>query len=125
MSYTEFEFQVASDAGLVRLIFLVGEDSDGPATYFHDPIFGARQDRFRKRLRDSGLTVARVTSPGELEAALLHALLALPRPPGQSPTSPVAIRCAMLLRPIHQHICQQPIVTSIDSAEHSFLPPAA
>jgi hypothetical protein len=80
MSYTEFEFQVASDAGLVRLIFLVGEDSDGPATFFHDPIFGARQDRFRKRFRDSGLTVARVTSPGELEAALLHALLALPRP---------------------------------------------
>jgi hypothetical protein len=46
MSYTEFEFQVASDAGLVRLIFLIGEDSDGPATFFHDPISGLGKTDF-------------------------------------------------------------------------------
>ena len=47
---------------------------------FRDPRYGARQEAFRVRLRDSGITTATVTSSDGLEVALLHALAALPAP---------------------------------------------
>ena len=47
---------------------------------FRDTEYGERQEAFRTRLADCGLTIATVTSPGELEAALLQALIYLPRP---------------------------------------------
>ena len=62
-----------------RLVFLLGEEAEGPAALFRDAEFGARQDAFRARLVDSGVTAATVTTPGELEAAVLHALVELPR----------------------------------------------
>ena len=80
LSYTELEFEAAGELGISRLVFLLGDETDGPAGLFRDPQHGARQEGFRQRLQDSGVTAAVVSSPGELEAAVLHALTELPRP---------------------------------------------
>jgi hypothetical protein len=53
------------------------KEAEGPSALFVDSEFGGRQQAFRSRLADSGLTAVTVTSPGELEAALLHALVEL------------------------------------------------
>ena len=79
VSYTELEFQVATEVGLPRLVFLLDEEAEGPAALFRDPIRGTRQEKFRDRLVDSGVTTARVASPGELEVKVLHALIEMRR----------------------------------------------
>ena len=79
LSYTELEFTVAGSAGIPRLVFLLSEDTEGPAAMFRDPDYGARQQAFRSRLTDGGVTTAIVSSPAELETAVLHALTNLPR----------------------------------------------
>src|SRR3954451_3442374 len=80
LSYTELEHQTAEQRGMPRLVFLLGEDTEGPAAMFVDLEYGARQQAFRGRLLGSGVTTATVTSPAELETAVLQALSALPRP---------------------------------------------
>src|SRR5215208_2601792 len=80
VSYTELEHETAHLRGIPRLVFLLGEDTEGPAAMFGDLEHGARQHTFRSRLASSGVTTATVTSPGELEIALLQALTTLPRP---------------------------------------------
>jgi hypothetical protein len=88
VSYTELEHETAEQQDIPRLVFLLGEDTEGPAAMFADLERGARQHAFRDRLAGSGVTTATVTSPGELETALLHALTALPRPEQQpAPTN--------------------------------------
>jgi hypothetical protein len=47
---------------------------------FRDPQFGARQEAFRARLVESGVTAATVTDPGGLELALHRALMELSHP---------------------------------------------
>ena len=79
LSYTELEFEVAGETAVPRLAFLLGEGTEGPAGMFRDPEYGTRQNAFRARLADSGITTTTVSNPGELEAALLQALHALPR----------------------------------------------
>jgi hypothetical protein len=79
-SYTELEHATAEQCGIPRLVFLLGEDTEGPAAMFADLQHAPRQQAFRARLADSGVTTATVTGPGELETALLQALTALPRP---------------------------------------------
>jgi hypothetical protein len=54
------------------LVFLLGEDTNGPAAMFGDLEHGARQHAFRGRLAESGVTTATITSSAELETALLH-----------------------------------------------------
>lgn len=77
MSYTEHEFETATHLGIPRLVFLLSEDTVGPGRLFRDTRYGARQDRFRQRLRNSGVTTRDVTSPDDLKAAILQALTGL------------------------------------------------
>ncbi len=79
VSYSELEFEAAAQAGVPRLVFLLDEQTEGPAGLFRDPEYGTRQDGFRDRLHGSGVTIATVSSADQLETAVLHALTGLPR----------------------------------------------
>jgi hypothetical protein len=101
-SFVELEFEAASAAGIPRLVFLIGADTEGPADLFIDHRFGERQQAFRARLQSSGFVVATVTTPDRLETEVLHALSALrprryrthPRP-GASPPADAAVKVAI------------------------------
>ncbi len=79
VSYTEAEFETATELGIDRLVFLLAGSTTGPADMFLDIRYGDRQLAFRQRLQDAGFIAATVSSPAELETALLHALTHLPR----------------------------------------------
>jgi tetratricopeptide (TPR) repeat protein len=78
LSYTELEFETATNAGLPRLVFLLDEDAvlPIPAAKLQDsdPDRQARQRSFRTRLLAAGIIVAKVASPEQLELELLQAL---------------------------------------------------
>lgn len=79
VSYSELEFEAAGEAGIPQLVFIIDEAAEGPALLFLDPDYGARQGAFRTRLRNGSVTAEMVTSPDQLETAVLHALSSLPR----------------------------------------------
>ena len=69
VSYTELEFGTATEAGLDRLVFVLDEgaaDVGLPVSALIDREFGARQDAFRRRVRDSGLVTGSFASPAAL-----------------------------------------------------------
>jgi HEAT repeat protein len=113
LSYTELEFQIATARGLPRLVFLLGEDTEGPAGLMQDLDYGPRQRDFRKRLLECGATIATVATPADLEIALLHALTALVPPldagdgehadPSQTPALGADVRAAYLAALIGQY----------------------
>ena len=75
ISYTEFEFEVATVAGLPRLVFLIDDHTPmPPALVDHDR---ALISRFRRRVREGAdhLAIAFVSDPGRLEAAVSQALV--------------------------------------------------
>jgi TIR domain/Domain of unknown function (DUF4062) len=77
LSYTELEFEEATTAGMPRLVFLLGEDAQGPAELFRDIENSARQEAFRISLAGRGITTATVTSPEGLSEALYQALVSV------------------------------------------------
>jgi hypothetical protein len=44
------EHETAEQRGIPRLVFLLGQDTEGPAAMFADLEYGARQHAFRGRL---------------------------------------------------------------------------
>jgi hypothetical protein len=74
ISYTQLEFNTAAEAGLPRLVYLIGEDAEGPADLFRDTQYGARQEEFRRWLH-SGVTLVVVRSPEQLETKLYQGLV--------------------------------------------------
>jgi Domain of unknown function (DUF4062) len=79
LSYIELEHETAEQAGIPRLVFLLSQETEGPARMFDDVHYGARQQAFRTRLCDAGVTTTSISSPAELEIALLQALSSLSR----------------------------------------------
>jgi tetratricopeptide (TPR) repeat protein len=79
VSYTELEFDTATEAGLVRLAFLLDENValpiPLPRLLDQEPDLQDRQQAFRDRLLNAaGITVRRVTDPQDLQLALFKAL---------------------------------------------------
>jgi len=77
VSYTELEFDIATEAGLDRLMFMLdteAEDLGIPASALIDREFGARQDAFRRRVQESGLTTQSFASPAALSQLVERSL---------------------------------------------------
>jgi len=63
VSYTELEFDTATEAGLPRLVFLLDTDAVDvgiPVSKLVDHEFGARQVAFRRRAREAGAAHSRM-----------------------------------------------------------------
>ena len=95
MSYTELEFGTATEAGLDRLVFMLDEgaaDVGMPVSALIDRQFGARQDAFRRRVRETGLVTGSFDSPaalGQLVERSLRELVQARRADGGSQGGPV------------------------------------
>jgi tetratricopeptide (TPR) repeat protein len=69
VSYTELEFDTATEAGLDRLVFVLDTEAADvgiPLSGLIDREFGDRQDAFRRRVQDSGLTTQSFANPDAL-----------------------------------------------------------
>jgi tetratricopeptide (TPR) repeat protein len=69
VSYTELEFDTATEAALDRLMFLLDTDADDvgiPPSKLIDHEFGARQEAFRRRVQASRLVTQTFTDPATL-----------------------------------------------------------
>ena len=69
VSYTELEFDTATEAGLDRLVFVLDTDAAEvgiPPSRLIDHEFGARQEVFRRRVQASGLVTQAFTDPATL-----------------------------------------------------------
>jgi hypothetical protein len=88
VSYTELEFDTATEAGLPRLVFLLDEDAAVPIPpgrlLDRDPGLQARQRVFRGRVLESGVMAGTFSSPEQLELLVWQAL-SQTRPPVTPP----------------------------------------
>jgi tetratricopeptide (TPR) repeat protein len=69
ISYTELEFDTATEASLPRLVFLLdtsAADVGIPPSGLIDVEFGARQAAFRARVQEAGLVIQSFTAPATL-----------------------------------------------------------
>jgi tetratricopeptide (TPR) repeat protein len=82
VSYTELEFDTATEAGKPRLVFVLDEDAAVPIPPGRlldtDLSLQERQRAFRARVLDSGVLAAKFATPEQLELLLLQALQGLP-----------------------------------------------
>ena len=111
VSYTELEFDTATEAGLDRLVFLLdtgAADVGIPLSALIDRKFGARQDAFRRRVQDSGLTTQSFANPaalGQLVERSLRDLADTRRRIGsgiareQVPAEPQPVRASKFVNP--------------------------
>jgi Domain of unknown function (DUF4062)/NACHT domain len=72
ISYTELEFEAATDAGMPRLVFLLEEAVSLPEGQADVDL--GRVEAFRQRLRDAAMVVRAFTSDAGLELEVFHAL---------------------------------------------------
>jgi hypothetical protein len=87
ISYTELEFNTATEMSIPRLVFLLDDDSEDhglPAKALIDRDYGARQDAFLKRVRDAGLTLQRFRNPDDLKGLVERSLRELDTQKGNS-----------------------------------------
>jgi tetratricopeptide (TPR) repeat protein len=80
VSYTELEFDTASDAGLERLVFVLDTTAENvgiPVSALIDDQFGSRQATFRRRVQNSGLVTQTFTDPATLGQLVERSLRAL------------------------------------------------
>ena len=87
VSYTELEFDTATEAGLPQLVFLLDEDKPVPIPpgALHDTKVSLqkRQRSFRAKVLDSGITAVKFSTAEQLELLLAQALLQA-RPPAEA-----------------------------------------
>ncbi|MCX5960863.1 MAG: NB-ARC domain-containing protein, partial [Cyanobacteria bacterium] len=79
VSYTELEFETASDPAhpLERLVFLLDQEAENPgipAKWLNDPIHGASQQAFLRKVKDAGLTLQTFRNPDELARLVKRSL---------------------------------------------------
>ena len=99
VSYTELEFDTATEAELPRLVFLLdtnAADVGIPPSKLIDHEFGARQEAFRRRVRETGQVTQTFTDPGTLGQLVersLRELAGTRRRRGESPSgeAPAAV----------------------------------
>ena len=113
VSYTELEFEEATEAGIPRLVFLLGDEPEFPSG--HAEASDARVERFRQRLRESGLVVRSFTTCESLELEVFHALSELGRA-GTPPSTWLAAAARALPRPDYPGGHQVPIDLPPDTA---------
>jgi WD40 repeat protein len=82
VSYTELEFETASDPDhpLERLVFLLDQEAENPgipAKWLNDPIHGACQQAFLRKVKDAGLTLQTFGNPDELARLVERSLAEL------------------------------------------------
>ena len=111
VSYSELEFDTATVAGLDRLVFLLDTDAEEvgiPPAALIDREFGGRQDAFRRRVQDSGLTTRLFAHPGQLgqlvetplrDLADTRARLARRIEREQVPAEPQPVRASKFVNP--------------------------
>jgi tetratricopeptide (TPR) repeat protein len=69
VSYTELEFDTATQAEMDRLVFLLDTNAESvgiPLSQLIDREYGDRQDAFRRKVRASGLTTQSFANPAKL-----------------------------------------------------------
>jgi hypothetical protein len=103
MSYTELEFDTATEAGLDRLVFLLDVSAAEvgiPPSKLIDREFGERQDAFRCRVQDSGLVTGSFASPAVLGQLVERSLreLSTTRHPGGGSQGRLRIRVTRVTR---------------------------
>jgi hypothetical protein len=77
VSYTELEFDIATEVGLDRLIFLLDTEAGDvgiPLSRLVDREYGQRQDDFRRRVQDSKLATRSFASPDALQLLVERSL---------------------------------------------------
>jgi tetratricopeptide (TPR) repeat protein len=111
VSYTELEFDTATQTGLDRLVFMLDTDADHlgiPPSALIDRESGDRQDAFRRRVQDSGLTTQTFANPdmlGRLVERSLQKLAETRRRIGsgiqreQVPSEPQPLRASKFVNP--------------------------
>lgn len=78
VSYTQAEFEAATEAGLPRLVFVLNEAAAVPIPFARlldgDADLQARQGAFRAKLLDLGVMAGKFATPDQLEVLFLQAL---------------------------------------------------